>query len=202
MRPIRFLIITILSFVTILNEAFFKRLISLLLCGILGFNSTACYGFWQTSTSPAQASQPLESPPPTQPNPTIAQIPRVRQQNQPTTVQPSESTIYPSIDSSLDNSRDSSSRQAQPSAGGTALFSKSFKRISDDTAELRLINSDGCNFITTFKRTQEGTYRESIQFVPKNIEVCQLEPFTADIAPDGNKLELQLENSGESLEGV
>jgi hypothetical protein len=82
MRPIRFLIITILSFVTILNEAFFKRLISLLLCGILGFNSTACYGFWQTSTSPAQASQPLESPPPTQPNPTIAQIPRVRQQNQ------------------------------------------------------------------------------------------------------------------------
>ncbi|RAM53278.1 MAG: hypothetical protein C6Y22_01680 [Hapalosiphonaceae cyanobacterium JJU2] len=59
MRHVKLLAIAIASFLgAILGEGLVRRAIALLLCGVLSFNSTTCYGYF-TSHDQANAIQPL-----------------------------------------------------------------------------------------------------------------------------------------------
>ncbi len=55
MRSFRLIIIAILTSFFVINAVFLRRSIAVLLCGVLSFNSTACYG-WLTDSSSANAT--------------------------------------------------------------------------------------------------------------------------------------------------
>ncbi len=49
MRQFRLTILTIFTSLLVLNAAFLRKAIAVLLCGVLNFNSTTCYGFLHQS---------------------------------------------------------------------------------------------------------------------------------------------------------
>lgn len=90
MRHVKLLAIAITSFLgAILGEGLVRRAIALLLCGVLSFNSTACYGFFldranasiKVTTNTQVAINAEFSNSQIEINEVIAQLPRIRQQN-------------------------------------------------------------------------------------------------------------------------
>ncbi|AVZ31101.1 VWD domain-containing protein [Nodularia spumigena] len=99
MRFIRFLIIAFTTFVTTINETWLRKIISILLCGLINVNSPTSYAFLNDSSKANAALSPLNTNSITKVEENrggrdeqiynlqldgfseIAQIPRVRQQN-------------------------------------------------------------------------------------------------------------------------
>jgi hypothetical protein len=177
MRRTRLRMIAIASFfAAIIGEGLVKRAIALLMCGVFGFSSTTCYAYCGNRGEQA-----------------IAQIPRVRQQNQ------SPSEREPPESQQPEFKKPPSVERSRTTINNSPLFTPSFKKLSDNKLEIKLASNEGCNFIITLNKNKNFVYEESIQFISSSTEICQIEPFISRLSEDGKRIEVKTNDARESI---
>ncbi|MDY7008077.1 MAG: calcium-binding protein [Cyanobacteriota bacterium] len=72
------------------------------------------------------------------------------------------------------------------------------KKKSSDTYQMKLVGSDKSNFVITIKNTGTEAYQESVRYTPSPSERRKgNKPFTAEVNPEGSRIELQFDGSSD-----
>jgi len=68
-------------------------------------------------------------------------------------------------------------------------------KISSDTYEIKLAGSDGSEYVTTVKKTEQQIYPESVRYTPPPSGNSAIPAYTGHINPEGSRVELQVDDS-------
>ncbi len=176
MRRVGFWAIALISLLFVVSESFLRKAIAVSLCGILSFNSFACT-VSLTESSRANAALPS--------------VENISTANVVYGIEPSKTTNFNPIRNQL--------KTVQSDSNTTGFFIPAFRELSPDKFELDLVTVEGCKFTTTIRKRDGRIYQESLRFNPSSLEVCKIGAFNAQLQPDGNRIEIEVNEPRTSL---
>ncbi len=202
MGRFRLLVIALTSLLLVICSSFFKRVIAVSLCGVLGINSPACYFLGQ--------GRVVASVPPGGEKETIfaqdidifrnddsnssgnSDIDIFRNDGGDNTPSNSDINIFSNPNPSQ---QDTTINNSQVSTANAIVFGlPSIEKLSSDSFALTVPSNKGCKFKSTVKSNEDSIYQESISFFPSNTEECGSKPFIAQIVRGGKVIEIQQED--------
>ncbi|NEP57845.1 MAG: hypothetical protein F6K31_12610 [Symploca sp. SIO2G7] len=202
MGRIKFWIIALISFLLVIGGSFFKRVVAVTLCGVLGINSPVCYFLGQNRAIAA-------SPPASESSTIIAQTDIFRNDgggnnNQGDTdifrndggnsVEPDNSEV-----DIFRNDGNNPNQLNNVSDNKIVFKTLGVNQISSNLIEIEQLSSEGCQYKVFLENVEGIVYQKSVHFVSPGSDICGAPSFQANFKSKGTRVEIQLDDSSGKL---
>lgn len=214
MRQLRFLAFAVISFVAALLGALLSpstwlhKALAVALCGVLSANPALCtnnaiavHSQEASATNPVKAettqfsdllvqrSRDFDDDTPK--SPLRPNLNNPKPPSFPNEVSPNTPVRRPDFDEAPNQQTNVTDR--------ISFFNRLYRQITSDTFEIEFSSNKGCKFVISIRKKGDEIYQESIKFTSPSAEICGLSGFTAFASPDGNQMDIKIDNSSDYI---